>query len=87
MKGNEGIDRVHFAWLSPIEQTEDGLECALNNRREMSVHEPGEPETLKRPEISEVNSKRGIDPDLARKGNKADDAPGIRSRYSSFTRP
>ena len=87
MKGDEGIDRVHFAWLSPIEQTEEELECALNNIREMSVHEPGEPETLRKPEISEANSKRGIDPDLARKNNKADDAPGIRSRWISFTQP
>ena len=46
----------------------------------MSVHEPGEPETLRKPEIPEANSKGEIDPGLARKNNEADDAPGIRSR-------
>lgn len=61
-------------------EQEEELKCALKDIRKMSVREPGEPETLRRPETSEANSKREICPDLARKNDEADDAPGVRSR-------
>ena len=61
-------------------EEEEELKCGLEDIRKMSVREPGEPETLRRPETSEANSKREICPDLARKNDEAGDAPGVRSR-------
>ena len=61
-------------------EEEEELKCALKDIRKMSVREPGEPETLRRPETSEANSKREMCPDLARKNDEIDDGPRVRSR-------
>jgi len=80
--GNEGIDRVHFAWVSLIYRIkeEKELRSALEDGRKMSVRESGEPEALRRLETLKVNSTREIYPAFARRNDETGDTPGIHNR-------